>query len=75
MDKEKFLSSGLLHQYILGLTDPDEDKAIAQFLNTYPELRDEVRRVKKGIHHYALKLGILPLPDQQGPDRSNTPDK
>lgn len=75
MDKEKFLSSGLLHQYILGLTDPEEDRVVARLLHNYPELKEEVLKVKKGIHRYALNQGIPPLRDKQGPDRINPPEK
>ena len=75
MDKEKFLSSGLLHQHILGLTDPEEDQIVASFLHNYPELKEEVSRVRKGIHRYALNQGIPPLPDKQSRDRRNPPKK
>jgi hypothetical protein len=38
MDKEKFLQSGLLEQYVLGLTDPEEEEVVNHYLERFPEL-------------------------------------
>jgi len=67
MDKETLIASGLLHQYALGLTDPEEERVVENYLTTYPELKDEVLRAQQGVRHLALRHGINPrksgLPD------------
>ena len=66
MDKETFLASGLLEQHVLGLTDPNEEEVVAQYLERYPELREEVEDMRKAIEQYALQHAIPPPPGIKG---------
>ena len=38
MNKEEFLTSGLIEQYVLGLTSPEEDRIVERFAEEYPEI-------------------------------------
>ena len=69
MDKEKIIASGLLHQYALGLVDPEEEQIVENLLDTYPELKAEVLRAQLGVRQLAQRHGIPPNPAraQQGP--------
>ena len=53
MDKEEFLSSGLLELYILGLASKEETAEVEYYLKKYPELRSNVNKGKKAIDNYA----------------------
>ncbi len=60
MNKEEFLQSGLLEQYVLGLTDAEETKKVEEFLQDYPELREEAKAMHAAIEHYASRYAISP---------------
>jgi len=62
MDKERFLSSGLLEQYILGLTSSEESEEVEKYLNAFPELRTEADAMRKAIEQYALQHSVPPPP-------------
>lgn len=64
MDKQTFLASGLLEQYVLGITDPDETQEVERHLNLYPELLQEVTSMREAIKQYALQQDI-PAPSQR----------
>lgn len=72
MDKEKFIASGLLHQYALGLTDPEEEQVVENFLSAYPELKDEVLRAQRSVRQLALNHGIHPSPAHKTPSEPRT---
>ncbi|MCB0635045.1 MAG: anti-sigma factor [Lewinella sp.] len=60
MDKEKFLQSGLLEQYVLGLTDEAEEQLVQQYLQTFPELQHEVDEMRRALEQYAAEHAIPP---------------
>ncbi len=60
MDKERFLSSGLLEQYILGLTSPEESEEVEKYLKAFPELQAEADAMRKAIEQYALQHSVPP---------------
>lgn len=70
MDKQTFLASGLLEQYVLGITDPDETQEVERLLNVYPELHQEVTSMREAIKQYALQQDI---PDPA--KRTNEPQR
>lgn len=53
MDKERFLQSGLLEQYVLGLTTPDEDAEVERYAAAFPEIKQEIDKLRKAITKYA----------------------
>lgn len=68
MDKERFLSSGLLEQYVLGLTDPEETREVENYLKVFPELRRDVEKMRQAIEQYAMGQAIpAPPRHRSGP--------
>lgn len=61
MTKEEFLQSGLIEQHVLGLTSPEEEQIVEQFLQIYPELRDEISQLHEAMQQYANQYAIPPV--------------
>lgn len=62
MNKEDFLKSGLLEQYLLNLTDPEETRKVEQMLEDYPEIQEELDAMHNAIEQYAMAHSIPPPP-------------
>lgn len=60
MNKEQFLQSGLLEQYALGLTTPEESELVEQFIKEYPEIRQEVDQLQQALEQYASQYATPP---------------
>lgn len=60
MDKEKFLASGLLEQYALGLTSPEETNLVEHFVENYPDIRKKLQELQKAVEQYASKYAVPP---------------
>lgn len=58
MTKEEFLKSGLIEQHVLGLTSPEEEQIVQQFMQLHPELRAEVEALHQAMHQYASQYTI-----------------
>ncbi|MDX1939420.1 MAG: anti-sigma factor [Saprospiraceae bacterium] len=63
MDKERFLTSGLIEQYVLGLTTPEETEEVERYVEAFPEIQAEIDALRKSIERYAEQYAIHP-PDQ-----------
>jgi len=55
MDKEQLRASGLIQQYVMGLTSPEETEMVEQCMNEHPELMADIDRMRGGIHSYCSK--------------------
>jgi anti-sigma-K factor RskA len=62
MDKEKFLASGLLEQYVLRLTTPEEDQEVERFANAFPEIAKEIEEMRFSWEQYAQQYAVPPPP-------------
>ena len=60
MDKEKFLKSGLLEQYVLGLTDEKESEEVERYAEAFPEIKAEIDSMRKAVDEYARKYAVMP---------------
>ena len=58
MTKEEFLKSGLIEQHVLGLTSPEEEMVVQQFLQQHPEMQEEVEALHNAMHQYASQYAI-----------------
>ncbi len=65
MDKGKFLQSGLLEQYVLGITSPKEAELVQAYLRAYPELQDLEVEYRREMNAYSVSQ----LPDLEPPNR------
>lgn len=53
MDKEQFLRSGLIEQYVLGLTTPEEAEMVERYMRAFPEVAKKVASLKQDMDAYA----------------------
>lgn len=58
MDKEQFIKSGLLEQYVLGLTTAEEDDLVNEYLDKFPELTAEIDNLHQALLTYAANQDI-----------------
>lgn len=58
---QEYIESGILEQYALGLTSPEENMQIAQYLNQYPELQTELIQIESALEKYARQYD-KPMP-------------
>jgi len=63
MDKEQFLKTGLLEQYVLGLTSEEESEMVQHYAKLYPEVEKEMEHMRDALEDYAMKYITLP-PDE-----------
>lgn len=57
---KKFLDSGLLEEYLLGLADEDKIPTIERYIRQYPEVKAEYEAMRVAMEQLALKHGIPP---------------
>ncbi|MCB9284066.1 MAG: anti-sigma factor [Lewinellaceae bacterium] len=55
MDKDQLLSSGLLEQYVLGLTDEEESRMVEEYAARYEDVRVELSLLQQAMEHYAAQ--------------------
>ena len=60
MNKEEFISSGLLELYAAGISSPVETEIVERFLVQFPELRDELTDIEMSLESYAQAQAIEP---------------
>jgi len=60
MNKDKFLQTGLLEQYVLGLTDEEETAVVKQFAEEYPEVQAEINQMREAMDQYARQYAVMP---------------
>ncbi len=72
-EKKHIATSGLLHEYVLGLTSDEENKEVELLLQNDPALRREVTVLKQNLLHYAKKHTPYPSSSTGTSARSRTP--
>lgn len=60
MNKENFLASGLLEQYALGITSPEENILVERYLEQFPQVREEYTAMRKALDQYAQQYAKQP---------------
>lgn len=58
-----FLNSGLLEQYVLGLTDESETQSVERYIQEYPEVRTIYNDLQSGMEKLA-KASSMPAPPE-----------
>jgi anti-sigma-K factor RskA len=62
MDKEQLLESGLLEQYVLGLTTEEESQVVEELAAQHEEVRVELSLLRQAMDRYATQHGIPDIP-------------
>ena len=60
MNKERFLASGLMEQYVLGLTTPEETQEVERYAEAYPDVQAEIDALRNAIEQYAAQYAVPP---------------
>lgn len=60
MDIKRYIESGLLEQYVLGLTSIEESVEVEEYAERYPEVRTKIKRLQSCMNHYANAHAINP---------------
>ena len=60
MDKEKFLSSGLLDQYVLGLTSAKEAEIVHRYAEAFPDIKATIISLQSALEQYARANSLGP---------------
>lgn len=53
MDIKKYISSGILENYVLGLTSEKENQEIQKYAAQYPEIKQELEEIERSLELYA----------------------
>jgi len=61
VDIQKYISSGILEHYVLGLASEEERREVQMYANAFPEIRKELDAVEIAVQQYAT-LHQLPKP-------------
>ena len=60
MDIKKYISSGILENYALGLVNEIERQEVEKNLLQYPEIKSELDKIEDAVERYAKHKGIQP---------------
>jgi len=60
LNKEDIISSGLLELYALGLASPGEALQVEEWINQYPEIKQELDAIEGSLETYAQANAIEP---------------
>lgn len=60
MNKEEFISSGLLELYATGISSPEETQMVEDYLKEFPELKEELKGIEISLENYAQSNAIQP---------------
>jgi len=60
MDKETFIKSGLIEQYVMGLASPEEMKQVEQMAAAYPEVNQHIDEMQDCMKRYVEMHSIPP---------------
>lgn len=63
MNKEKFLKTGLLEQYVLGLTEPEENRLVEEYMEAFPDLREHAQAMEEALENYARQYSVPSPPE------------
>lgn len=58
MDIKKYISSGILEKYVLGLASEEERKEVEMYASGYPEIKAELEAIEIAMEKYAQLQGI-----------------
>ena len=66
MDKERFLNSGILEKYVLGIATAKEIRQVERYAEAFPEIREEIAAMRHAMEQYAQQYAIDPPKDLKG---------
>jgi anti-sigma-K factor RskA len=70
MEKERFLKTGLLEQYVLGLTDEEESDLVERYAEAHPDIQESIDKLRESVNHYALQYTLMPVSELRARTRN-----
>ena len=70
---KEFIESGILEQYVLGLTSDNERSEVERMVNAHPEIKTALEEIENSLETYA-QLNAQPLPEHLAKKILNTVD-
>ncbi len=58
MNIKKYIASGILEQYVLGITSDDESKEVERNAQQYSEIREEIKSIELTLERFARLQSI-----------------
>jgi len=62
MTAAAFIQSGIIETYCLGFTSPEENLLVEQMAETFPQVKQEIEKVRASFHHFLQERKIQPSP-------------
>ena len=62
MNQKDFIASGIIEQYVLGTSTPEESDAVEGMAVLYPEVQQEMNAIRLALETYAINNSIAPGP-------------
>lgn len=62
MDLEKYMKSGIIEQYVLGLSSPEERHEVERLAAQHPEINEYIIALQDGMEQYAEMHAVSPPP-------------
>lgn len=75
MDIQKYIASGILEEYALGLTSEEQNLEVERLLVQYPALRQELNSIEEGLELLAAAESTPPPPELKERILSQLPPK
>ncbi len=60
MNIAEYIQTGILENYVLGLTTPDENREIEKLVSQHPEIRSEIESIEHALEEYARVYSVEP---------------
>ncbi len=62
MEIKKYISSGILEQYVLGDLDSQQRQEVESYANQYPEIQSEIEAIEDALEYVAQAAAVTPPP-------------
>ena len=62
METNEIISSGILEEYVLGLTSEADSALILTYIQSDPLIKKEVEEISSSIEQYAASFSVAPAP-------------
>ncbi|MCB0705307.1 MAG: anti-sigma factor [Saprospiraceae bacterium] len=62
LNKNEFLESGLLEQYVLKIATPEEEAIVEEYAQHFPEIAAQIKEMQAALEAYAMQHAVPPPP-------------
>lgn len=66
MDIKAYIESGILEQFVLGNTSPEETLQVIELSKKYPEIQSEISAIEEGLISFAMSNAVNPSGELKG---------